>query len=183
MPHFIFIQQISVLNILNMLYNLYFFSSKCRLFYNATWFGFCITHILNTGCAKIWKKKIRRQKVNFLDPSRPRRPVTAVLHLATHVCLRQLSSHSRFLSTYPTYRRQPNCNPQACTQRSNQSNSHRWHPVVLINSIKFLNLWFIISYYRITGQLVCLTTITRPVTVCNWPGDGRKTEPSYPVNQ
>jgi hypothetical protein len=57
MPHFIFIQQISVLNILNMLYNLHFFSSKCRLFHNATLFGFCITHILNTGCAKIWKKK------------------------------------------------------------------------------------------------------------------------------
>ena len=57
MPHFIFIQQISVLNILNMLYNLHFFSSKCRLFLNATLFGFCITHILNTGCAKIWKKK------------------------------------------------------------------------------------------------------------------------------
>ena len=62
MPHFIFIQQISVLNILNMLYNLHFFSSKCLLFHNATLFGFCITHILNTGCAKI-KKKIRRQKV------------------------------------------------------------------------------------------------------------------------
>jgi hypothetical protein len=62
MPHFIFIQQISVLNILNMLYNLHFFSSKCRLFHNATLFGFCITHILNTGCAKIWKK-FRRQKV------------------------------------------------------------------------------------------------------------------------
>ena len=43
-----------------------FFSSKCRLFHNATLFGFCITHILNTGCAKIWKKKkkIHRQKVN-----------------------------------------------------------------------------------------------------------------------
>ena len=27
-------------------------------------FGFCITHILNTECAKIKKKKIRRQKVN-----------------------------------------------------------------------------------------------------------------------
>ena len=53
MPHFIFIQQISVLNILNMLHNLHFFSSKCRLFHNATLFGFCITHILNTGCAKI----------------------------------------------------------------------------------------------------------------------------------
>ena len=46
-----------------MLYNLHFFSSKCRLFLNATLFGFCITHILNTGCAKIWKK-VRRQKVN-----------------------------------------------------------------------------------------------------------------------
>ena len=47
-----------------MLYNLnFFFSSKCRLFHNATLFGFCIAHILNTGCAKLWKK-IRRQKVN-----------------------------------------------------------------------------------------------------------------------
>ena len=41
-----------------------FFSSKCRLFHNATLFGFCITHILNTGCAKIWKK-VRRQKVKY----------------------------------------------------------------------------------------------------------------------
>ena len=46
-----------------MLHNLHFSPSKCRLFHNATLFGFCITHILNTGCAKIWKK-IRRQKVN-----------------------------------------------------------------------------------------------------------------------
>ena len=57
MPNFIFIQQISVLNILNMLYNLHFFSSKCRLFRNTTLFGFCITHILNTECAKIWNKR------------------------------------------------------------------------------------------------------------------------------
>ena len=55
-----------------MLYNLHFFSSKCRLFHNATFFGFCITHILNTECAKIWKKN-RRQKVN-----------TAGLHSAKH---------------------------------------------------------------------------------------------------
>jgi len=41
----IFIQQIFVLNILNMLHNLSFFSSKCRLFHNATFFGSCITHI------------------------------------------------------------------------------------------------------------------------------------------
>ena len=47
-----------------MLYDLHFFSSKCRLFHNATLFFFCITHILNTGCAKIWKK-VRRQKVNI----------------------------------------------------------------------------------------------------------------------
>jgi hypothetical protein len=32
---------------------LFFFSSKCRLFHNATLFGSCIIHILNTGCAKI----------------------------------------------------------------------------------------------------------------------------------
>ena len=54
------------MNILNMLYNLHFFYSKCRLFHNATLFGFCITHILNTGCAKIWNKKFRRQKINIV---------------------------------------------------------------------------------------------------------------------
>ena len=61
MPHFIFNQQISAPNILNMLYNLQLFSSKCRLFHNATLFGFCITHILNTECAKIWRK-VRSQR-------------------------------------------------------------------------------------------------------------------------
>ena len=45
-----------------MLYNLQLFSSKCRLFHNATFFGFCVTHILNTECAKIWRK-VRSQKV------------------------------------------------------------------------------------------------------------------------
>jgi hypothetical protein len=30
-----------------------FFSLKCRLFHNATFFGSCIIHILHTGCAKI----------------------------------------------------------------------------------------------------------------------------------
>ena len=30
-----------------------FFSSKCRLFHNATFFGSCIIHILHTGCDKI----------------------------------------------------------------------------------------------------------------------------------
>ena len=30
-----------------------FFSSKCRLFRNATFSGSCIIHILHTGCAKI----------------------------------------------------------------------------------------------------------------------------------
>jgi len=41
------------MNILNMLHNLQFFPSKCRLFHNATFFGSCIIHILNTGCTKI----------------------------------------------------------------------------------------------------------------------------------
>ena len=44
---------IYILNILNMLHNLRFFSSKCRLFHNATLFGSCIIRILPTECAKI----------------------------------------------------------------------------------------------------------------------------------
>ena len=51
---YVFIQQIYLLNILNMLHTFrFFFSSKCRLFHNATFFGSCIIHILNTECAKI----------------------------------------------------------------------------------------------------------------------------------
>jgi len=52
---YIFIQQIYVLNILNMVYNLLFFSSKCSLFHNSNVFGSCIIHILYTVCAKIKK--------------------------------------------------------------------------------------------------------------------------------
>ena len=44
-----------VLNILNMLYTLRFFSSKCSLFHNANFFGSCIIHISYTGCAEIKK--------------------------------------------------------------------------------------------------------------------------------
>jgi hypothetical protein len=36
-----------------------FFSSKCRLFHNATFFGSCIIHILHTGCAKIKNLKFK----------------------------------------------------------------------------------------------------------------------------
>ena len=34
----------------------FFFSSRCRLFHNATFSGSCNIHILYTGCAKILKK-------------------------------------------------------------------------------------------------------------------------------
>jgi hypothetical protein len=51
------IQQIYVQDILNMLHTLRSFSSKFRLFHNATFFGSCIIHILYTECAKIKKKK------------------------------------------------------------------------------------------------------------------------------
>jgi len=50
---YIFIQQIWVLNILNMVYTLRFF--KCSLFHNSNVFGSCIIHILYTECAKIKK--------------------------------------------------------------------------------------------------------------------------------
>jgi len=53
-----------------MVYILRFFSSsKCSLFHNSNIFGSCIIHILYTVCAKIKKKKFRRQKVNPLHPS------------------------------------------------------------------------------------------------------------------
>jgi len=51
----IFIQQIYVLNILNMVYTLRFFSSKCSLFHNSNVFGSSVIHILYTECAKIKK--------------------------------------------------------------------------------------------------------------------------------
>ena len=46
---------IYVLNILNMVYTLRFFSSKYSLFHNSNVFGSYIIHILHTGCAKIKK--------------------------------------------------------------------------------------------------------------------------------
>ena len=52
---YIFIQQMYVLNILNMVYTLLFFSSKCSLFHNSNVFGSRIIHILYTECAKILK--------------------------------------------------------------------------------------------------------------------------------
>ena len=54
-PFYIFIQQMQVLNILNMVYTLCFFFSKRSLFHNSNVFGSCIIHILYTGCAKIKK--------------------------------------------------------------------------------------------------------------------------------
>ena len=51
---YIFIQQIYILNILNMLHTLRFFPLQ-NVFYfiMLPFFGSCIIHILNTGCAKI----------------------------------------------------------------------------------------------------------------------------------
>ena len=43
------------MNILNMVYTLRVFSSKCSLFHNSNAFGSCIIHILYTVCAKIKK--------------------------------------------------------------------------------------------------------------------------------
>ena len=76
--YYIFIQQIWVQNILNMVYTLRFFSPKCSLFHNSNVFSSCIIHILYTECAKI-KKKFRHQKVNPLTPNDRYRCRTAPL--------------------------------------------------------------------------------------------------------
>jgi hypothetical protein len=52
-PHFMYFLNIYVLNFLNMLHNLCFFSAKCLYFIMLPFFGSCIIRILNTGCAKI----------------------------------------------------------------------------------------------------------------------------------
>ena len=52
----LYIQEIQVLNILNMVYTVQFFSSKCSLFHNSNVFGSCIIHILYTGVLKLKKK-------------------------------------------------------------------------------------------------------------------------------
>ena len=50
---YIFIQQIYVMNILNVVYtSVFLLSSKCSLFHNSNVFGPCIIHIIHTGCAK-----------------------------------------------------------------------------------------------------------------------------------
>ena len=69
MPHFIFIQQISVLNILNMLYNLHFFSLQ-----NAVYFMMlpCLVSVLLTfkiqGVLKFEKKKSVAKRLMGLLP-------------------------------------------------------------------------------------------------------------------
>jgi hypothetical protein len=52
---YIFIQQIHVVNILNMVILSVFSFSKCSLFHNSNVFGSCIIHILCTECVKIKK--------------------------------------------------------------------------------------------------------------------------------
>ena len=107
MPHFIFIQQISVLNILNMLYNVHFFSSsKCCLFHNTTLFGFCITHILNTGVPKFEKKKsvAKRLIVKCWNFENPRHAafycLLFPLSLGTNILVsNQLKKHTQLLRT------------------------------------------------------------------------------------
>ena len=63
----IFIQQIEVLNIFNVVFTLRFFSfSKCSLFHNSNIFGSCIIHILYRECAKIEKYNSGAKRLNMV---------------------------------------------------------------------------------------------------------------------
>ena len=53
---YIFIQRIQVLNILNMVHTLRFFSSKCSLFHNSNIYCSCIIHIFIQCVLKLKKK-------------------------------------------------------------------------------------------------------------------------------
>ena len=45
----------------------FFFSSKCHLFHNATFFGSCVIHILYTECAKIKKKSGAKRLILYCE--------------------------------------------------------------------------------------------------------------------
>ena len=64
----------------------FFSSSKCCLFHNATFFGSCIIHILNTECVK-FKRKIRLQRVKLLEGS-----------MAALACLSKMDKMTRQIS-------------------------------------------------------------------------------------
>jgi len=64
---YIFIQQIQILNILNMVYTVRFFLSlKCSLFHNSNVFGSSFIHILYTGCAKILKNNSGAKRLKMV---------------------------------------------------------------------------------------------------------------------
>ena len=46
----------------------FFFSSKCRLFHNATFFGSCVIHISYTGVLKFKKKKSGAKGLSINSP-------------------------------------------------------------------------------------------------------------------
>jgi len=46
-----------------------FFSSKCSLFHNSNVFGYCIIHILYTGCVKIKKNNSDAKRLTL--PTHP----------------------------------------------------------------------------------------------------------------
>jgi hypothetical protein len=84
MLHFLFIQQIYVLNILNVLHTLRFLSSKYCLFRNVTFFGSCIVHILYTGVLK-FKRKFRRQRINVGKNRIACRILTFICNIASSI--------------------------------------------------------------------------------------------------
>ena len=73
-----------VLNILNMLYILRFFSSKYSLFHNANLFGSCIIYILYTECAEIYGD-ISNYTIVFLKNSLFR--IVQNMTLITQLCI------------------------------------------------------------------------------------------------
>jgi len=64
-----------------MVYTLLFFSSERSLFHNSNVFGFCIIHILYTGCAKIKKNNSGAKRLTSWNPLGHTRPVMGLLYL------------------------------------------------------------------------------------------------------
>ena len=87
----------------------FFFSSKCRLFHNATFFGSRIIHILHTGCAKIsipnsGAKRLRKEKKKELHVASLRSGDTQyILHNVRYSLLHRFQNFKSDASKYELY--------------------------------------------------------------------------------
>jgi hypothetical protein len=80
-----------------------FFSSKCRLFYNATFFGPCIIHILHTGCINLNVKFKICKSVRHHTIQINHQPDATIFHFIILTFLYSSTCFGRFRAHYQEF--------------------------------------------------------------------------------